>query len=448
MAKLTGIDIYKLLPKTNCGDCQVPTCMAFAMQVAAKKAALEKCPHVSEQAKQALAESAEPPMRTVTIGTGPRALQIGGETVLFRHEEKFHRATGVALRVSDAEDVAKVAQTALGLHFIRAGKEVRVDLIALEQTQDAGTFAAKAAEIARNCDLPIVLVSSDPSALGLALQGLSGKRPLICGANSQNYAELAALAKSNNAPLAVQADSLDSLATLTGEIKKLGVSDLVLAPKTETPRDTLTKLTQLRRLALEKNFRALGFPVMVFTQPGDPFQETSQAITYVCKYAQIVVMAGREPWQVLPVLTARFNIFTDPQVPNAVEAKLYRVGDPGRDAPVIVTTNFALTYFTVEGEVENSKVPAYIAVVETNGLGVLNSYADDKLSGETIAAAVKKCGALDQVSHKKLVIPGLVAVLKGELEDESGCEVVVGPEEAAGLPGFLKNDWKRLAAAL
>ena len=446
MAKLTGIDIYKLLPKTNCGDCQVPTCMAFAMQVAAKKMALEKCPHVSDQAKQALAESAEPPMRTVTIGSGPKALQIGGETVLFRHEEKFHRPPGIALRVTDAEDATKAAQTAAGLHFIRAGKEVRVDLVALEQTQDAATFAAKAAEIAKATDLPLVLISSDAASLGAALQNLPGKRPLICGANRQNFAELAALAKSNNAPLAVQGDTLDDLASLTAEIKKLGVSDLVLAPKTQNPSDALTKLTQLRRLALEKNFRALGFPVIVFTDPRDPFQETSQAITLVCKYASIVVMSGHEPWQVLPVLTARFNIFTDPQVPNAVEAKLYKVGDPGPDAPVIVTTNFALTYFTVEGEIENSKVPAYIAVVETNGLGVLNSYADDKLTGETIAAAVKKCGALDQVRHKKLVIPGLVAVLKGELEDESGCDVVVGPEEAAGLPGFLKNEWKRLAA--
>jgi acetyl-CoA decarbonylase/synthase complex subunit gamma len=186
---------------------------------------------------------------------------------------------------------------------------------------------------------------------------------------------------------------------------------------------------------------------MLFTDSQDPFQEAMQAILGVCKYASLVVMSGREPWEVLPVLTARFNIFTDPQVPNAVEARLYKVGEPGPDAPVIVTTNFALTYFTVEGEVENSKVPSYITVVETGGLGVLNSYADDKLSGETIAAAVKKTGVLELVRHNKVVIPGLVAVLKGELEDEAKCEVVVGPEEAAGIPVFLKNEWKRHVAA-
>jgi len=182
--------------------------------------------------------------------------------------------------------------------------------------------------------------------------------------------------------------------------------------------------------------------VMVFTTGQDAVEEALQAIIYECKYASIVVMHGKQAWQLLPVLTARFNIFTDPQVPNAVEAKVYKVGEPSPDSPVLVTTNFALTYFTVEGEVENSKVPAYITAVETGGLGVLNSYADDKLTGETIAKAIKASGILTQVRHKKLIIPGLVAVLKGELEDEAGCEVVVGPEEAAGISNFLKTEWK------
>jgi acetyl-CoA decarbonylase/synthase complex subunit gamma len=447
MAKLTGIDIYKLLPKTNCGDCNVPTCMAFAMQVAAKKTALEKCPHVSEQAKQALAESAEPPMRTVTVGVGPRAVQMGGETVLFRHEEKFHRPTAVALRVADTDEPLKRAQAIAGLRFIRTGKEVGVELIALEQKGDPAAFARVAGEIAAGVDRPLVLVSSDPAALGAALEALPGKRPLIYGANRDNYAALAELAKKHQAPLAVQGADLDELAALTPQIRQLGVNDLILAPKIQNEQDAICKLTQVRRLALEKSFRPLGYPVMLFTDSQDPFQEAMQAILGVCKYASLVVMSGREPWEVLPVLTARFNIFTDPQVPNAVEARLYKVGEPGPDAPVIVTTNFALTYFTVEGEVENSKVPSYITVVETGGLGVLNSYADDKLSGETIAAAVKKTGVLELVRHNKVVIPGLVAVLKGELEDEAKCEVVVGPEEAAGIPVFLKNEWKRHVAA-
>jgi len=220
------------------------------------------------------------------------------------------------------------------------------------------------------------------------------------------------------------------------------VADLVLAPAIRSMGEGVKCLTQLRRLTLEKTFRPLGHPVMAFTTAEDPAQETLEAIAYLCKYASIVVMRGKQAWQVLPVLTARFNIFTDPQVPNAVEAKIYKIGEAGPNSPVLVTTNFALTYFTVEGEVENSKVPAYITAVETGGLGVLNSYADDKLTGETIAKAVKASGIMGQVQHRKIIIPGLVAVLKGELEDETGCEVVVGPEEAAGLPNFLRTEWK------
>lgn len=442
MAKLTGIGVYKLLPKTNCGECKFPTCMAFAMQVAAKKVALEACPYVSEDAKRELAESAAPPMRTVTIGAGPGAVQIGGETVLFRHEEKFHRPTALAIRISDTGDVAAEVNSIQALKFVRSGKEVRVELIALEQAGDGKSFLGAAKLIGERTELPTVLMSADLSALADTLKVLAERRPLVYAADKGNHQELAQLCAKHKVPLAVKGETLEELAELTTKIKQTGVEDLVLAPIVRNAGEGLTCLTQLRRLALEKNFRPLGYPVMVLTAAQDPVQETLQAIVHACKYASLLVMRGKEPWQVLPVLTARFNIFTDPQVPNAVEAKVYKVREPGPDSPVLVTTNFALTYFMVEGEVENSKVPAYITAVETGGLGVLNSYADDKLTGETIAKAVKASGVLTQVRHKKLIIPGLVAVLKGELEDESGCEVVVGPEDAAGIPNFLKTEWK------
>lgn len=442
MAKLTGIGIYKLLPKTNCGECNFPTCMAFAMQVAAKKVALEACPYVSEDAKRELAESAAPPMRVVTIGAAPGAVQVGGETVLFRHEEKFHRPAALAIRVKDTQDVAAEIDAIHQLKFIRSGKPVQVELIALEQAGGAGSFVEAAKILRDRTGLAVVLISSDAAALGGALEVLAGRQPLICAATKANIDEMAQLAKKYKAPLAIKGKTLEELAELTAKAKQSGVEDLVLAPPAKDAGEGLTCLTQLRRLALEKNFRPLGYPVIAFTTAEDAVQESLQAVVYTCKYASIVVMRGREAWQVLPVLTARFNIFTDPQVPNAVEAKLYKIGEPGPDAPVLVTTNFALTYFTVEGEVENSKVPAYISVVETNGLGVLNSYADDKLTGETIAKAVKAQDAMSHVQHKKVVIPGLVAVLKGELEDELGCEVVVGPEEAAGIPNFLKTEWR------
>jgi len=447
MAKLTGIGIYKLLPKTNCGECNFPTCMAFAMQVAAKKVALEACPYVSEDAKRELAESAAPPMRTVTVGAGPRAVQIGGETVLFRHEEKFHHPTAFAVRLKDTDDVAAEIKAIHNLKFIRSGKPVSVELVALEQAGDAGSFLAAAKRLRELTELPVILMSSDFKALAGALEVLADRRPLVYAADKNNWQQLAEFSVKFKVPLAVKGETLEELADLTTKIKAAGVGDLVLAPAVRSMGEGLTCLTQLRRLALEKTFRPLGYPVMVASTAQDPAQEALEAITYSCKYASIVVMRGKQPWQILPVLTARFNIFTDPQVPNAVEAKVYKVGDAGADSPVLVTTNFALTYFTVEGEVENSKVPTHIVTVETGGLGVLNSYADDKLTGETIAKAVKASGILGQVRHKKVIIPGLVAVLKGELEDEAGCDVIVGPEEAAGIPNFLKTEWRTQVGA-
>ncbi len=447
MAKLTGIGIYKLLPKTNCGECKFPTCMAFAMQVAAKKVALEACPYVSDAAKQELADSAAPPMRVVTIGAGAGAVSIGGETVLFRHEEKFHRATAVAVRVSDQGDVAAAVAAIGRLKFVRSGKPVHVEMIALEQKGDAKSFRAAAEVIKAHTELAVILMSADPGALAGALEVLADRRPLLYGATKSNFDEVVRLAKDCNVPLAVKGGSFDELADLTAKAKQAGVEDLVLAPELGSAGPAVSVLTQLRRLALEKNFRPLGYPVLALTSEEDPIQESLQATLYVCKYASIVVMRGTEAWQILPVLTARYNLYTDPQVPNAVDVKLVKLRDPGPDSPVLVTTNFALTYFTVEGEVENSKTPTYIVVVDTNGLGILNSYADNKLTGETIAKAVKATGVMDMVKHKRVVIPGLVSVLKGELEDELGCEVVVGPEEAAGIPAFLKTQWRTLASA-
>jgi acetyl-CoA decarbonylase/synthase complex subunit gamma len=419
--------------------------MAFAMQVAAKKVGLEQCPHVSAEAKAALSEAQAPPMRTVTLGAGDRALKLGGETVLFRHEEKFHHPTVIVIRVRDSLSESELVQRIEKinqLQFVRVGQLIGVNAIAVEQTASEREKFAQAVKLAaEKSPLALVLSSPDPQALKAALDICVERRPLLCAATKENFKEFAALTKEFKCPLAVRAPTLEELAELTQQIKSLGVEDLVLHPEIFGLADGLTKLTQLRRLSLEKNFRALGYPVMMAVHGDDSFIETVQAATFVCKYAGIVVMDGAERWQLLSILTARQNIFTDPQVPNAVEAKLYKAGEPTPQSPVLVTTNFALTYFTVEGEVENSRVPAYISVVDTGGLGVLNAYADDKLTAEAIVKAVKSYGVMDQVAHKKLVIPGLVAVLKGEIEDLGGWEVLVGPEEAAGIPAYLRNEW-------
>ena len=445
---LTGLQIYKLLPKTNCGDCNFPTCMAFAMQLAAKKVSLDQCPHVSEEARKALAEASAPPMKLVRIGEGENRLEVGQETVLFRHEEKFYHPTGVAILVEDSlsdEEIDRKIDAISKLKFTRVGEQIGVDLVALRHvSSDGGRYSQLAAKIQEKTGLPLILICQDTSLLEDALKKVGDKRPLLYAATKDNFERMASLAKSYNCPLSVRAESLEELADLTQNIKKMGVDELVLDPDTRETGKALCELTKLRRLALKKVFRPLGYPVIIFTSEDNPFQEVAQATTYVCKYASIVVMKAETPWQILPLLTVRQNIYTDPQVPNAVEAKLYEIGAVTPKSPVIVTTNFSLTYFTVESEVENSKVPTYISVVDTEGLGVLNAYAGDKWSPEKIAKTLEAQKVREKVEHNAIIIPGLVAVFRAELEEEFGWKVLVGPEEAARIPSFLKNEWKKV----
>jgi len=445
MAKVSGIEIYKLLPKTNCGDCNFPTCMAFAMQVAAKKAALDQCPHVSAEAQTSLGEAQAPPMRTVKVGAGAAVYTLGGETVLFRHEEKFHNPTGVAVRISDRLSEAEIdakLEAIPKLQFTRVGEEIGVDFVAVEsESGDAGTFGAVVDRVKGKTDLPLILLGQGQAILGPTVAGLAAKRPLIGPATAETWEEMADLAAAQKVPLIVRSGSLEGLADLTEKIKGKGVEDLVLQPEGESLIDTLTKLVHLRRLALEKVYRPLGYPTLVFAGAETSSEDSIATGAAICRYAGIVVTDTANPSEILPPLTVRQNVYTDPTVPNAIEAKLYEIGAPGPDAPVVLTTNFALTYFTVAGEVENSKVPAYISVVDTEGLGVLNAYADDKLTAEKIIKAVTEQGPMDKVSHNKLIIPGLVAVLRMEVQEDSGWEVIVGPEDAAGIPHFLKTEW-------
>ena len=443
---LTGLQIYKLLPKTNCGDCNFPTCMAFAMQVAAKKVSIDKCPHISEEARSQLAEASAPPMRLVSIGTDHNKLEIGQETVLFRHKEKFYHPTGIAILLEDNlsdEEVNDKLESISKLKFTRVGEEIGIDLVALKHTSaDAERYTQLAGKTMEKTGLSLILICQDTAILESTLDSIADKRPLIYAANKDNFRQMASLAKKYNTPLSVYAESLEELADLTQEIKKLGVDDLVLDPGARGTKEALSELTKLRRLAVEKVFRPLGYPTIIFTSEDDPYQEVAQAATYVCKYAGIVVMKADTPWQILPLLTVRQNIYTDPQVPNAVEAKLYEIGSVTPESPVIVTTNFSLTYFTVESEVENSKIPTYISVVDTEGLGVLNAYAGDKWSPERIAKTLEQQKVKEKVNHNTIIIPGLVAVFRAELIDEFGWNVLVGPEEAARIPSFLKNEWK------
>ncbi|MHC4158319.1 MAG: acetyl-CoA decarbonylase/synthase complex subunit gamma [Planctomycetota bacterium] len=446
---LTGLEIFKLLPKTNCKKCGMPTCLAFAMQLAQKRAKLEDCPDVSEEAKKALAAAAAPPMQKVTFGTGDNQVSLGQETVIFRHEEKFYSPTVVAVTVSDkltGDDLKNRIEAVNALQFERVGTQIGVSAIAvINESTDSSTFASAAEMVMQSSSLALILVSDSPDAISAAVDKTKDSVPLLAAATGDTAEAMAKIAKENGCPLVARADSLEALCDLTEKIKSLGAEDIVLCLHTDNLRDKLYNLTRMRVLSLKKVFRPLGYPTISFVTGGDTGQQAAIATSLICKYAGIVVVDTVEPYAFLPMLTARMNIFSDPQKPVQVEPKVYPIGEPGDNAPVMFTTNFSLTYYTVESDVEASRVPSYILVVDTEGTSVLTAYSGDKLNEKTVADAMAKHNVEGLVKHRKLIIPGYVAVMSGKLEEATNWEIMVGPRECSMLPKYLKDIWKESA---
>jgi acetyl-CoA decarbonylase/synthase complex subunit gamma len=439
---LSGLDIYKLLAKTNCKECGFPTCLAFAMQLAKKAVSIDKCPYIGPQVKATLEAASLPPIRPVVIGSSAAKLEIGNETVLFRHEEKFRNPCGLGFIIDDnlkdsqiKEKIGKIN----GLKFERVGQELNVNLAAIKQNTDGKRFVQAVKQVASQTELALILISDDLAALKEALVLTKERRPLVYAAHSGNLAAISQIAKEFKVPLVVRAKDLEGISILTQELAKQGLNDLVLDTGTKKIQDKLWDLTQIRRLALKKSNRSLGFPSLVIVEKEDPYEEVIEAATYILKYASIVLLKGTENWQALSLLTLRQNIYTDPQKPLQIEPKVYPIGSVTKKSPVLVTTNFSLSYYTVLGEVEASKVPSYIISVDTEGMSVLTAWAAEKFTPEKISDSLNKFGVKELVAHKRLIIPGYVAVMSGDLEEQSGWEVVVGPKEAAGIPSFLKN---------
>jgi acetyl-CoA decarbonylase/synthase complex subunit gamma len=439
---LSALEIYKHLPKTNCKDCGFPTCLAFAMQLAAKKQSLDKCPHVTDEGKAALEGASAPPIKLVTIGTGESKLEIGNETVMYRHEETFHHPCGVAVMLPDslsAEELARRVKEINSLRFERVGQHIKVDVVAVESTGEPDAFAKAVQTVADATDLNLVLVATDPKAIQAALPAVKERVPLIAAATDENAEAMAELAKDSGCPLVARADGVEALSALTQKLKGLGVENLVLDSGGKSPTAKVDDLTVMRRMALRKRERSIGYPSIAFTTADEPALELAEAAGYVAKYAGVVVTRGLSREQILALLTVRQNIYTDPQKPVMVEPKVYEIGRVTNESPLLVTTNFSITYYTVAGEVEASKVPTYILSVDAEGMSVLTAWAAEKFTPEIIAASLDKSGAKDMVSHRNVVIPGYVAVLSGQLEEESGWKVLVGPREASGIPKYLRE---------
>lgn len=441
---LTGLEIFKQLPKTNTGDCGFPTCLAFAMALSAGKTSLDKCPHVSEEAKEVLGAAAAPPIKLVKVGTGEYAVEMGEETELFRHDKRFYHPVAIAVIIKDTENVAECLASFNRLEFDRVGMHYVTDMVALQCVSgDAAKFKAAAQTVAVGTSKPFLLICPSADVMEAAATAVADKKPLLYAATNENYEEMTSLAQKLACPLAVRGNGLADLSELVEKITKLGHRELVLDSGNRETAQVLADLTQIRRLAVRKRFRPFGYPAMAFTTKEDSLAEITQAGVYLTKYAGLIVLHASKKAELLPLLSWRQNLFTDPQKPIQVEAKAVAIGDVTPDSPVYITTNFSLTYYIVESEVVASKVPAYILPVDTGGVSVLTAWAAGKLTGDSINKALKGNELEAKVNHKTLVLPGYVAVLSGNTEEVSGWKVLVGPREASGISKFAKEKFAR-----
>ncbi|HAS28522.1 MAG TPA: acetyl-CoA decarbonylase/synthase complex subunit gamma [Dehalococcoidia bacterium] len=445
---ITGIEIFKMLPKTNCGECGVPTCLAFAMSLAAGKTELSKCPYLSEEARNKLEEASTPPIRPVTIGKGENAKTIGGETVMFRHEKRFENAPAIALLISDAmteADIDKRIESFNTLVYDRVGQTLRAEMVALKcQSGNADKYKTLINKVMQKCRASIMLICENPTLLEAVLPLCADVRPLIYALTKENFDKIAALSKQYFCPVAVKGQNLDDIIELTTRLEKYEIKDIVIDSGVKDIAGTLEDQVAMRRSALNQKMRSLGYPTMVMVSEvaDDPLQESLIAATFVAKYAGIIVLSDFSGETLFPLLVLRMNLFSDPQRPLATTEGIYEIGGPGDNSPVLLTCNFSLTYFIVSGEIESSRVPGYLLVKDTEGLSVMTAWAAGKFGADTIASFVKKCGITDKVKHRKLIIPGYIAIESGALEEElPDWEIIVGPREGAHIPAFLKT-WK------
>lgn len=442
---LTGVEIFKLLPKTNCKKCGHPTCLAFAMKLAQRQASLDACPDVSEEAKRILGEASAPPIRPITIGAGDKAVKMGEETVLFRHEKKFVNPCAFAVEIKDSmsdEEINRMVDDVLNSEIDRVGQKLRIDAIFVNNVSgDTNRFEGVVKSISSKAPhVPLIISTNNPASAEAALKLVADKKPLLYGADESNADAMANIAKTYKASLGVTAKGLDALSALTEKIKSIGVEDMVIDSGARSAREILEANTYIRRAAIKKSFKALGYPVITFAQRDDKMLEALIATLGITKYASIIVLSSIEKWKNLALFTLRQNIYTDPQVPMQVEQKIYKIGEPTPESPLTITTNFSLTYFIVSGEIENSKVPCRLAVMDCEGLSVLTAWAAGKFTASKIAQFIQESGIENEIKHRELIIPGYVAILSGAIEEKlPGWKVTVGPREANGIPAFLRT---------
>jgi len=438
---LKGLDIFKLTPKTNCKECGQPTCMAFSMKVAQGSVQIEQCPHMSEEALATLGEATAPPMKSIKIGVGEEEHTIGGETVLFRHDKTFVSKSLYGVSVTDA-NADEVLAEAAKVDYVRIGEHMYVELVNVAFEGDKSAFLSavkKAAATGRT----LVLDVQDGDAAKAALDLVKDTKPILNGANPSNYEACNALAKEYGAVLGVRAEDLDALYTTVTALEGLGNKELVLDVGGASIKDAFGNAVKIRRAALKDNDRSFGYPSIVNVAklaPGDERLQTALASLFTSKYGSIIILEKMDYGKALGLYGLRQNVFTDPQKPMTVETGLYPINGAGENDPCAFTVDFALTYFIISGEIERSGVPVNLIIPDAGGYSVLTAWSAGKLTADSIAKFIKDEGLEAKVKNHTLMVPGKISVLKGELEENlPGWKIVIAPNEAIGLPKFLKE---------
>jgi acetyl-CoA decarbonylase/synthase complex subunit gamma len=441
---LTGLQIFKLLPNTNCKECGSPTCLAFAMKLAAGKESLDKCPDASPEARAALGAASAPPIHVVSIGHGDRAVKVGEETVFFRHEKTFvHRPGVFRVLAAEGESSMQIEERLAewsSLRTDRAGEVFQIDGVAVVEAPGSPGFAATAARAAGAHHLPVAILASTQSGAAAAVEPIKDQHPLIVPPAGADLGPYVALAARLGLPVVVSGKDLDSLAAAAADAARAGVAEILLEPPGDDLAAVHRSLTLIRRGALERVHPGLAYPVFLRVGPG----EVAKAVLGTTKFASVLAIAdaGGETW--MPLWTLRQNIYTDPQKPLQMDAAIYPIGEPDAASPLLVTTNFSLTYFTVSTELESAGVPCHLAVVDAEGMSVLTAWSAGKFSGDRVGKALRELKAIDRVNHRTVIIPGYVAVISGELEDAlgDGWQVLTGPQEASDIGPFFRDVWE------
>jgi len=464
--EISPIDVYMLLPKTNCKECGEGNCMAFATKLVNRELSLNQCPPLLKKENKRiymqLWEMLKPPIREVTIGSGESSIKVGGKYVMYRHEFTYTNPTAFAIDVTDEmseQEISERIDKTRNFNYVYIGQTLKLNMLAVRSTSnDADKFKETVKKVREKTKLPLILCSFDPTVLEGGLMAAPKSRPLLYAATEENWRNMAEIALMYKSPLVLHAsNNLKLLRSLSKTLMEYGVADLVLDPGTfpgEGLADTINNFTMIRRAATKKGDELLGFPLIgtpitAWITRGDSpvevknWNEAYLAATLINRYADILIIHSTEGWVLLPNVILRENIYTDPRKPVAVEPGLRTLGNPDENAPVMFTTNFALTYYTVASDIESAGLDSYLLVVDSEGIAVDCAVAGRKITADTVAEAIKESEVKKKVKHKKLIIPGKAARLSGEIEEASNWDVLVGPRDSSEIPKFLKEKWNK-----